>query len=103
MQIDPGKTYELHRPKELGNESTEAQVRQLLSKEQFADWQKVRDRAGTAGPLMIGGSVTRMPGDKANELFTKALIGGANPCYVDEETGQIHMGEYVLVPHPEGD
>lgn len=103
MQIDPNKTYELHRPKELGNASTEGQVRQMLPDDQFAKWIASRDKAGTAGPIMIGGDVTRLPGTKVNELFTKALIEGASPCYVDEETGQLHMGEYVLVPQQDND
>jgi hypothetical protein len=102
MQIDPSKTYELHRPKELSTMSLEA-IQSLLSKEQFGEWLKAREAAGTAGPMMIGGKVSRMPGEAVNEMFTMGLKGGATPCYVDEETGQVFLGHYIFVPAPEGD
>jgi hypothetical protein len=103
MGIEKNLTYELHRPKELGDATTMDQVRRLLPKDQFALWLASRERAGTAGPMMVGGQVSQMTGAQVDELYTKALLGGANPCYVDEETGQVFMGEYVLVPVREND
>lgn len=105
MQIDPNKRYQLHRPKELADPSALLGIRKQLGDEGYAKWLEARDRAGTAGPMiMVSGQVAdAMTGEKVNELFTKALIGGASPCYVDETTGQVYMGHYVFVPSPEDD
>lgn len=103
--IDTEMTYELHRPKALVDVANELRVQLLLSPEQFAEWRASRDRADTGGAILIGpdGDLkpTLFPGDKVEELFHKALVGGARPCYVDKETGQVHMGEFVFVPVPD--
>lgn len=103
LQIDPKQTYQLHRPKELADPAALEGIRRRLGEADYAKWLEAKERAGTAGPmLMVDGKVAdAMTGEKVNELYTKALIGGANPCYVDETTGQVFMGHYVFVPSPE--
>jgi hypothetical protein len=105
MQIDPQKHYQLHRPKELADPAALVGIRKQLGDADYAKWLEARDRAGTAGPMiMVNGQVAdAMTGAQVNELYTKALIGGANPCYVNETTGQVFMGHYVFVPSPEDD
>jgi hypothetical protein len=105
LKIDPKKMYELHRPRELGSPEGLENVRRILSEDEYAAFLESKERAGTAGPmLMAGGKVSSaMTGEAVNEIYTKALKEGANPCYVDEETGQVFMGHYVFVPAPEGD
>lgn len=101
MKINTSVNYEVHRPLELAPEHYE-HVKAMLSPEEFQVFEKSRERAGTAGPIFVGGQISRMPGRGMDELYDKALMGGANPCYMDEETGQIFLGHFVFVPiHPE--
>ena len=105
MKIDKTATYELHRPKALESPQALEHIRQALSEEEFRAFLEAKERAGTAGPMILadGKVAEAMTGEKVNELYTKALIGGANPCYVDERTGQVFMGGYVFVPAPQND
>lgn len=99
MRIDTSKTYETHRPRELvGN--LEA-VKRLLTPEQFKKFEESRDKAKTSGPLMVGGQPATMQGADVLRIYDKALLEGANPCYVDEESGQVFLGEFVFVPREE--
>lgn len=103
MQIDKSRMYEVHRPKELGDMNVVDRVQGMLPKDQFSQWMEARERADSAGPMMIGGMVSKMPGKDVYELFMKALLEGANPCFVDEETKQVHLGHFLFVPVPETD
>jgi predicted lactoylglutathione lyase len=103
MKIDKTRLYEIHRPRELGNDATLEHVRRLLSEEEFAKFLASRDRANTAGPMMVGGRVSQVSGQELDDMYTKALVSGANPCYVDDETGQVCMGHFVFVPKPDDD
>lgn len=98
MKFYEKTNYETHRPKELAQAGYEEQVVSVLNPEARTAFFDSRNRAGTAGPIMVNNHMAMIPGSRIRELFDKALIEGATPCYVDDETGQVFMGEFVFVP-----
>ncbi len=97
MKINTHVDYEIHRPLELAPQS-DALVRSMLSKEEYEVFSASKERAGTAGPIFVGGRISKIHGKDMDGLYDKSLTEGANPCYVDEETGQIFLGHFVFVP-----
>lgn len=101
MPIDPKKTYEIHRPEAVANAAAvEAMTKRLFDEETFRKFLESRDRAGTAGPVVIDGNVASMPGEKVAQLFEKALTEGTRPCEV-ADNGNVLVGEYVFAPAPD--
>lgn len=98
MGIDPTIMYEIHRPKELGSPEGDAKVRSMVSDEQWEQFLESRRRAGTAGPIMIGGAPGLNPGEAVVDIYRIAQEGHARPCRIDEETGQVFIGHFVYVP-----
>lgn len=95
--IDKGAMYELHRPKALGSVATRRLLASFMSGAERRRFDRSRQRAGTAGPIMIGGKISKMAGDKVDEIYTQGLLEGANPCCV-EDNGHVLIGHYEFVP-----
>lgn len=99
MPIDPSKTYETHRPADLVNEVTLAAMLLITTTEdELRAFKASRDSAGTGGPILVGGRIATMPGSALVDLFRLGEEEGAIPCRLDEETGQVFIGEFVFVP-----
>lgn len=103
MPIDKSLTYETHRPQSPQPEVHLRATRASMSEDVFKTFDAARRRAvDTGGPIMVGTPGDMRPatmrGADVDQLYTQALKGGANPCYVDEETGQVHLGHFIFVP-----
>jgi hypothetical protein len=96
-EVDETLTYELHRPKALGSATARNMLAVFMTGAQRRTFDRARQRAGTAGPVMIGSKVSTMTGDKIAEIYTMGLMEGANPCCV-EENGHVLIGHYEFVP-----
>jgi hypothetical protein len=102
MQIDKTRNYEVHRAfmGEEARDAGEQMARLLLSPELLAKFLESRDRAGTGGPMVMGGQVSSIPGSQIEQIYAKAQTEGARPCRI-EENGQVLMGDFVFVPVPD--
>lgn len=85
--------YEIHRP--AGAELTTREAE--LSEHAAEIYRASRDRAGTGGPLMIGGRVSTVDRSEMERILdTSAGLSG--PRGKDLDTGCLYVGAYVYVP-----
>ena len=96
-EIDKTATYEIHRPKALGTAMTKTMLAVFMTSAERRKFDRSRQRAGTAGPLMVGGQISKLNGEQVDEVYLQGLLEGANPCYV-KDNGHVLIGHFEFVP-----
>lgn len=96
-EIEKDLVYEVHRPAALGSITTRRMLASFMTGAERRKFDRARQRAGTAGPLMVGGQISKLTGEQVDDLYTEGLLGGANPCCV-EESGHVLIGHFEFVP-----
>ncbi len=96
-KVDTTVRYEIHRPKALGSAATRELMLSVMGGKSQRKFERARQRADTAGPLMVGEEISVLSGKQVDEIYTEGLLGGANPCCV-EDNGHVLIGHFEFVP-----